>query len=158
MEPHQNVIRAIQRLSKEQSRIEIFVLSAVLSDSRYALAEKNNWLERYLPEIDDKHRLFPACGENKSICVREHVNHGPEPKYLLDDYTKNLKEWGRMEKGIKLVNQINHLKGEWTGNAISYLRNDISIANALLACFSGKVIRDQNLKAKIPYKNCEMEP
>ena len=87
--PHRNVVAGIQSLLQdaEFENIEVFILSAVLSDSKYALEEKNAWLDKHLPEIDMEHRIFPPCGENK----RDYIPGGiKDDDFLLDDYTRNL--------------------------------------------------------------------
>ena len=59
LKPQQNVIEAVKKLMAENPDKEIYLMSSVLSDSHYALAEKNAWLDRYLPEIDRLNRIFP---------------------------------------------------------------------------------------------------
>ncbi len=111
LEPMKNVLHAICDVI-ENKQAEVFILSAVLEDSPYAKSEKNEWLDKYLPEIDDEHRIFPACGEDKRTYVPSGVK---DTDYLLDDYTKNLKSWQKDGQGIKLINGINHTKGTWEG-------------------------------------------
>lgn len=90
LEPQMNVVNAVRNIIENNTDIEVFILSAVLSDSKYALAEKNDWLDRYLPEIDMQHRIFPPCGEDK----KDYIPMGVRPNdCLLDDYTKNLVLW-----------------------------------------------------------------
>ena len=52
LQPQENVVEAIREIITKHPEIEVNILSAYLSDSEYALAEKNKWLDRYLPEID----------------------------------------------------------------------------------------------------------
>lgn len=140
LEPHQNVIDAVKHLVKENDDIEVFIMSAVLSDSKYALQEKNEWLDKYLPEIDREHRIFPPCGADK----KDYVPDGIRPSdYLLDDYTKNLASWEPPAKGIKLLNGINHTKGTWMSDMVSYDRDGVSLATAIAEIIKGKcIIRD----------------
>lgn len=117
--PHRNVVAGIQSLLQdaEFENIEVYILSAVLSDSKYALQEKNAWLDKHLPEIDMEHRIFPPCGENK----RDYIPGGiRDDDFLLDDYTKNLNAWQPPAKGIKLVNAINDTRGSWAHDRIYY--------------------------------------
>lgn len=60
-----NVVDSIRSIVTDHSEIEVYILSAVLSDSPYAVTEKNAWLDQYLPEIDISHRLYPHCGTDK---------------------------------------------------------------------------------------------
>lgn len=117
--PHRNVVAAVKSLiqDSEFENIEIFILSSVLTDSKYALKEKNAWLDKYLPEIDEKHRIFPPCGNDKKDYIPGGVR---EDDYLLDDYTRNLKAWQPPARGIKLVNAINDSKKTWEHDRVYY--------------------------------------
>lgn len=109
LKPNENVLGAIKQLIAKND-IDVYILSAYLSDSHYALDEKNAWLDKYLPELPQEKRLFVPCGTDKSIVVPGHIKHDD---YLLDDYTKNLSEWEPPARGIKLINGINHTNGTW---------------------------------------------
>ena len=97
------------------------ILSAYLADSPYALKEKQEWLKQYLPWVDAGHCLFMPCGESKAEYVPEGIRI---TDYLLDDYTKNLREWAAAGgTGIKLLNGINNTQNTWLrsgGLSISY--------------------------------------
>ena len=125
--PIPNVVRAIQQLY-EQHSCDIYILSAVV-DSPFAVPEKNEWLDRYLPEISKSRRLFIPCGENKA----EYVPYGVrETDVLLDDYTKNLLAWP--EKGVKLLNGINHTNGRWRGDCLDASLNPDELLQQLVSC------------------------
>lgn len=114
--PQENVVEAIRLLTKRKDA-DVYILSAVLSDSSYALKEKNEWLDEYLPEIDERHRIFPPCGKDK----KRYIPCGAtESDCLLDDYTYNLTDWEPPAHGIKLLNGINHTKGTWQGDMVGY--------------------------------------
>lgn len=113
--PQENVLDAV-RILIEQKAFEVFILSAYLYDSPFALQEKNAWIDRYLPEIKVKNRLFVECGRDKKNAVIGGV--GSED-FLLDDFTKNLVNWNP-GSGIKLLNGINHTKGSWMGAKVRY--------------------------------------
>ncbi|MEG1993587.1 MAG: 3'-5' exonuclease, partial [Oscillospiraceae bacterium] len=86
------------------------------TDSIYAHWEKNNWLDKYLPQIDSSHRIFPFCGDRKS----DYVGKLTQSDILIDDYTVNLLDWqNNGGTGIKLLNAINNSKGTWQGIKIS---------------------------------------
>lgn len=110
LRPQIEVVNAVRTIIREHPDIEVNILSAVLSDSSYALQEKNNWLDRYLPEIDAAHRLFPPCGSDKKDVIKGGIT--PDD-FLLDDYTVNLNAWEPPARGIKLLNGINHTRGTW---------------------------------------------
>lgn len=110
--PLENVLDAV-RIHAQEDNFDIYVLSAYLGDSPYALTEKNRWLDTYLPEIDKDHRIFCECGQDKSIYIPGGVR---ENDCLLDDYSVNLFQWKRAGgRGIKLMNGINGTKGTWQG-------------------------------------------
>ena len=130
LEPHMDVISGLKLFIKENPDIEVNILSSVLSDSDYALEEKQQWLDRYLPEIDRQHRFFPACGEEKSTAISGGIK---ETDILLDDYSKNLHEWEPPAIGIKIMNGINGNKGTWTGCKVNYDLDPQSFSLALYA-------------------------
>ena len=104
-------------------------MSAVLTDSKYALAEKNRWIDKYLPEIDAQHRIFPPCGADK----KEFIEGGVGPKdFLLDDYSVNLNSWEPPARGIKIMNGINGTKGTWTSDRLSMERSGEDLADKVI--------------------------
>lgn len=119
LEPQMNVIDGIRHIIRNNPKIEVFVLSAVLSDSPYAVPEKNEWLDKYLPEVDAEHRLYPACGESKKEFLKGSYGGVRSDDFLLDDYSKNLHEWEPPAKGIKVMNGINGKNGTWTKDKVS---------------------------------------
>jgi len=100
--------------------VEGFINSHYLQDSKYALKEKNSWVDEQLPEIPRHNRIFSSCGINKT----KYVPGGIKPNdILIDDYTPNLREWEAAGgTGIKFMNGINGTKGTWNGLRID--KND----------------------------------
>lgn len=121
LEPQVNVIESIREI-KESGRADVYILSAVIENSEYAFSEKLEWLNEYLPEMDSQHIIFTRDGENKLEWIKEHTDLKiGKNDFLLDDYTKNLNEWCKEGKGIKLLNGINHTKGTWQGWKVDYM-------------------------------------
>lgn len=152
LEPQQKVVDAVKKVIAEHPDIPVYIMSSVLSDSRYALQEKQEWLDRYLPEIDQEHRIFPPCGENKLY----YVPGGSRPSdYLLDDYTNNLTQWEPPAKGIKLLNGINHSKESWMGSMLRYDKEPDELAEHIMEVMEGRaLIRDERpLHQKIQMAN-----
>ncbi len=117
LKPLDNVVGATKEIIRNHPEIEVHILSAHLSDSPYALAEKNAWLDRYLPEIPAERRLFPPCGTDKAGAIPG----GLRPTdFLLDDYTHNLTLWEPPARGVKLLNGINHTRGSWKRDCLRY--------------------------------------
>ena len=111
LKPHKNLIEALKELHKIEN-IEIYILSAYLIDSKYALKEKNQWLDKYF-NVPKTNRLFLPCGENKNIyCENEH-------SLLLDDYNLNLNSWNGLK--IKIVNGVNDIRKTFNGPRINIL-------------------------------------
>ena len=134
LKPNENVVEAIKLIVAENDDIEVFIMSSILSDSRYALDEKNAWLNKYLPEIDKEHRIFPPCGRDK----KEYVSDGiKQDDFLLDDYSHNLTLWEPPGRGIKIMNGINGTKGSWISDKISIEKSGEEIANNIINIVHG---------------------
>lgn len=145
--PQVNVVDAV-RMVQARDEIEVFVLSAVLTDSKYAQVEKNEWLNIYLPEIDERHRIFMPCGEDKTMYVPDKIL---EEDVLLDDYTVNLNAWEPPAKGLKLLNGINGTKGTWQKSRISVEHSADELADLITDyVLEGKVVED-----KLPQQHSE---
>lgn len=138
-EPHLEVIDAVDFVNRNVDEIEVFVLSAVLSDSKYARDEKNAWLDKYLPSVDKDHRIFTPCGEDKA----HFISNLKETDYLLDDYTKNLSDWQPPARGIKLLNGINHTRGSWAFDCLRYDKAREELASDIINIVrDGEIVRD----------------
>lgn len=138
LKPQMNVIDGIRYIIRNNPEIEVFILSAVLSDSIYAIPEKNAWLDKYLPEVDVKHRLYPKCEENKKEFL-EHEQGGIDPNdFLLDDYSKNLHSWDPPAKGIKVMNGINGKNGTWIKDKISIEIDGKKFADCILSIMKNR--------------------
>ena len=86
--PQSNIIEAVRLLIARGE--DVYVLSAVLKDSAYALSEKHDWLDKYLPEVSYKSRIFTICGEDKISYVPA---FDPDNDILVDDYGENCTVW-----------------------------------------------------------------
>lgn len=126
LEPQVNVINGIRDFINNNKDIDCYILSSVLDGHSTAIQEKTDWLNKFLPEIERDHMIFPLCSESKSnVIPKSEIEDDYD--ILLDDYSKNLHEW--RENGciaIKLKNYINGTKGSWNGNTIQY--NDKNFA------------------------------
>ncbi len=139
LNPLENVVNSIKEMMRLYPEKEVYIMSAVLSDSPFAIKEKNEWLDRYLPEIDQNHRIFTPCGEDKLSYV---PGGAKETDYLLDDYTKNLIGWEPPARGIKLLNGINHTNGTWKGCTLRFDKQSVKLARHIVAVMEGAVIKD----------------
>lgn len=101
--PYDEVLTAVKEIVElYNDEIEVYILSAYEKGNREALRQKNQWLDRWLPEV--KHRVFVHCGDSKADAFA-----GIDSDcFLLDDYNVNLKEWEEKSgTAIKLVNGVN---------------------------------------------------
>lgn len=90
LKPLDNVVQAVKSIIHNHPDVEVNILSAYMTDSKYALSEKNTWLDNNLPEIDKQHRVFVPCGSDKKEYIKDGIRSND---YLLDDYTQNLTFW-----------------------------------------------------------------
>lgn len=117
LQPFRGAVETIKEYMRQYPDAEVFILSsAIPGNPPGCVQQKQAWLDKYLPEIDHEHRLFPEMGTDKSAVIPGGIR---ATDVLLDDYNKNLEEW-RQAGGvsIKFVNNINDkaLKGErWSG-------------------------------------------
>lgn len=117
LEPMTTVIEGMKQYIKENPDKDIYILSAYLTDNPFALQEKNEWLDRHLPEIQSDHRIFCLCGKQKADYI---IGGIKETDILIDDYTKNLIEWKQQGGiGVKLLNGINGNYGTWQDYTIT---------------------------------------
>lgn len=115
LKPNEDLLMKVKKLIENGE--DVYILSSFLHDSKYALAEKNIWLDNFLPELSKDKRIFTNYGDDKSIYI---VGGITSNDYLIDDYTKNLNEWKEAGGiGIKYLNGINHTKGTWKGLCIN---------------------------------------
>ncbi len=147
--PQQNVIDAVKEITQNHKDIEVYILSAYLSDSKYALDEKNKWLDKYIPEVDAKHRIFCPCGVDKKDYVIGGIRNND---FLLDDYTANLNLWQPPAKGIKILNGINNTKGSWQYDKLDFNKSPDILADNIVNIMHGKVsIKDEISDSKYIY-------
>lgn len=111
--PQEKVIKAIKRLVENGQ--DVYILSAYNRNFPNTKAEKDYWLDKYLPEIDETHRIYTLVGQKKTDYVPGGVKI---TDVLLDDYNKNLEAWAAAGgTGIKLLNGLNN-RNTWSGVSV----------------------------------------
>jgi len=102
--PELNLIEALRFIIANHPEVEVFVTPAVV-DSEYCKAEKNAWLDKYLPELDNDHRIFYDVNHD----LNDYIPSGlTDRDYVLDDYNRNLNTVLEHESNaIKAVNDLN---------------------------------------------------
>ena len=143
LRPQINVIDGIRFIIKNHPEVEVFILSAVLSDSPYAIPEKNAWLDKYLPEVDAVHRLYPKCGESKKEFLEREQGGIEQNDFLLDDYSKNLHSWDPPAKGIKVMNGINGKNGTWVKDKVSIEIDGSKFAECVLSIMQRRTCEEE---------------
>lgn len=138
LQPYEEMTEGIKLFMEQHKDVEVFALSAkVNGEPPYCEAEKQEWLDEYLPEIDREHRLFTEIGHNKAEYIPNGISN---TDVLYDDYNKNLIDWENSGGvTLKCHNNIN-MKGlgAYGGDKVMWegqvLKNDIEpqeIANSL---------------------------
>lgn len=153
LDSYENVVMALERYARENP--EVYILSAYLTESRYALLEKQEWVNRHLPFVPASHRLFVPFGCSKAGYVAScfDVEELDKSFVLLDDYSKNLHAWEKHGgHGIKLLNGINGTGGTWTGASVSRFDEPGKIAKDLL-CLAW----DPDFTKLTPQEKAELE-
>lgn len=118
-----NMVDATKSLVKlcHKKGVEVFILSAVL-DLSHSIPDKDKWLDNVLPGVfDTEHRLYVPYGMNKAEFVMQKLDANKNSAflsqcYLLDDYSKNIREWTEVGgKAIKVFNGVNGRSGTFYG-------------------------------------------
>ena len=138
-----NVLDAVRDIILNYSdEIETYGLTHYLTESPYALGDKDQWYNEYLPELDADHRIYVPYGTPKTEFITGGVT---DTDFLLDDNTKNLIEWERSGgQGIKLLNEINHTRGTWEGNRIRFDRRPDDLSSLIVSIISeGASVKDE---------------
>ena len=150
LKPFENAVSAIKELVKDNIS-EIFILSATVNSC--SLEEKQEWLDRYLPEIDKEHRIFTSLNVPKSEAIAHRLT---DKDILIDDYNKNLLEWQKAGgTSVKAKNNINHkgLHGElWKGDLIDITDTAESIVERMTKII---VSREKGIEEEQEMKNLE---
>ena len=109
LKPFENILEAIRIFIKEHSDVEIFICSAAVQ-SPYCCDDKNDWLDRYLPEIPPEQRLYTSIGKSKAAYLPGGVSKND---YLLDDYNRGLYQF--MHSGGNAIKCHNNINQKGTG-------------------------------------------
>ena len=111
LRPRKKMLDAVRTLVKSGCA-DVFILSSVLPQTESeSVREKNEWLDEFLPEIQQERRIFPLCGTNKADAVADLL----PTDVLCDDHTPNLNGWVRSGgKAVKIINEVNGLRGTFT--------------------------------------------
>ncbi len=113
-------IEQVNELAKNNN---LFIISA--SPNEQADRDKMKWIKKYLPNICLNNITICRIGENKAKIIQDKYNFEINNEcYLLDDYTKNLKEWESFGgKGIKRLSDVSdNSRKLWKGFELHHLQ------------------------------------
>lgn len=90
LEPNESIVETAKKLIrlKDIYPLDVYSLSAILNDHKTAKEEKIKWIEKHIPELDEKHRIFTIVGFNKSDYIKIDKN-----AVLIDDYSPNIDDF-----------------------------------------------------------------
>ena len=132
MEPIQSVVDAVNMI-RAKDDVEVFIMTAIMEGSSYAMKEKKEWVKEHLPGFEDDHILFVPYGKHK----HEFAPGGILPTdVLLDDYSWNLHEWDKHGIAVKIRTASNGTNGTWKGYTVYDTMQPKDIADALAILFS----------------------
>lgn len=126
--PRMEMVKSVRGLIK-LDKYDVYVLSAVILEcSEQSKKEKMEWLDKYVPEIDDAHRIFTICGTSKAKAIDEISSND----ILLDDHSPNLNDWVKSGgKAIKVLNECNGLRGTFVTGPRLKIDNTATLLHAL---------------------------
>lgn len=112
LKPHQELLNFLKILN---TGIEMYIVSACITDR--AIDEKEQWLEKYFPEIPKENRIFTRVGESKAERIEAVIGHKLNKNCILfDDYSPNCIDWEKNGgTAIKTNNDINCSGKNWQG-------------------------------------------
>jgi len=116
LKPNRSVIESARKLAEAGE--EVYILSCVLTDSKYAGKEKKDWLRKYMPFVPEDRWIFVPYGTGKTQYLAEHlgITELSPNEVLIDDYSANLWDWSENNGlAVKLMNGVNGTKGTWQG-------------------------------------------
>ena len=95
LEPLENGLNeTIQEIEKQGYTVKILSKAPVKKSNRLFLVhmmDKVNWIKEFIPAIDELNIIIQATDESKGDIVEMYKDH---ECILIDDYSKNLAEWG----------------------------------------------------------------
>lgn len=116
LRPIPEMIEAARRVNENED-LSVYILSKYWTCGDFALPEKIEWCEKYLPFIPKDHLLFVPDETEKAEFVKRATGEGVTPSdVLVDDYTKNLYEWMQNGgTGVKCINEWNDRTKKFVG-------------------------------------------
>ena len=114
--------KGIEKINEMAAAGNLYIISA--SPNEQADIDKISWVMKHLPNLPATNILLCRVGQNKAEIIKQKYNCQIDSScYLLDDYTKNLREWERAGGiGIKRITSVaDNSRGLWKGLMIKNL-------------------------------------
>lgn len=120
-------IEVVNELAKTK---QLFIISA--SPNAQADNDKMEWIKKYLPNLPKENITLCRLGENKAKIIENKYSIVIDSNcLLLDDYTKNLREWEAVGgKGVKRLTTVSdNSRKLWKGLTLKDLKELEEILN-----------------------------
>lgn len=127
-DPEPCIIEALKQM--QNHGYDVSILSSVYQDD-HSSKDKVEWLD--MMGLGLIPRIFVPYGEKKADYLEGSKSEGGV-NILVDDFSKNLREWvdtGEHFVGIKFMNGINGTKGTWNGYLVSNKMTSAMLVNAI---------------------------
>lgn len=124
LKPYKN----IEKINALAESGNVYIISA--SPNLSTDVDKKEWIKKHLPNLPIKNIVLCRIGENKAKAISNKLGFKIDKTcFLLDDYTKNLKEWENAGGvGIKRITSVaDNSTKKWQGLEIKDLSNLINI-------------------------------
>ena len=108
--------KGIEKINQMATKGNVYIITA--SPNLSTDLDKLKWVQKYLPDLPHNNIVICRIGENKAFAIKRKLNIQIDNTcYLLDDYTKNLKEWEEVGGiGIKRITAVSdNSTKKWQG-------------------------------------------
>ena len=122
--------KGIEKINELAKAGNIYIISA--SPNIYADMDKKSWIQKYLYNIPKENILLCRNGMNKAVYIQSILDIKINKNcFLLDDYTKNLREWEEAGgTGIKRITKVaDNSRKLWQGLELKELEKLEKVLN-----------------------------
>lgn len=134
LNPYSELVEALVMISQE-SKADVLILSAVDQGIREScIRQKEEWLRKVYADFGmaAPRALYPLTNTNKAEYVKTMIGGFSKDYWLLDDYTKNIREWvNEGGRAVKAINELNGSGQKWNGERVNILSSADSIYGEL---------------------------
>lgn len=131
--PITNILEAFKKMGRSDE-MQIYVIS-YYPESVYAKNERNQWIDRFLPEIEENQRIFLPYG-------KKNLNVYKSKDVLIDSNYENLSEWQGI--GIAIGNDSEQWNGPYIDSSLNSSVLFYTIKRMIAEQYSKKYIQETN--------------